>query len=266
MEVIKDKCKNKSDTFPKQSDWKQNFWGKSWTIIQWSESDGRVCSFTVKPPPPPSPPDSGTAHAPPAESEVQLLWPFHPFCGHRALSDLNTVTLSWAGVKCCLERARPCSWQRIRTLRRDELITLPGVALFHFHLAADLHWTMAAADLKVPLSFLHGWWTPPHLSLCHPGEAPQRGRCLRAGWSAAPPPMRSVTATAVPRLFPGETDCGLFNYSRWWIMSFSVFYLSLSWPVIPIWRLRDVGVDGRWQDGNRLIYVTGCLSWLNSAI
>lgn len=82
--------------------------------------------------------------------------------GDSAMPDLDGVTLSWAEVlveegrmKYMAANRKPQPWCAI--------ITLPNVALFHFHLTTDLHCTMDPADLKVPLSFLHGWWTP-HLS------------------------------------------------------------------------------------------------------
>lgn len=102
---------------------------------------------------------------------------------------------------------------------RWEIITLPSVALFHSHLVPDLHPTMDPADVKVPVSFLRllppqrlGTWTP------------------------------SRSSSFVP-----EIDSSLFNYSRCWIMWFSVC-IGLVPPADPNrwgWAMPESMAGGR---------------------
>lgn len=79
------------------------------------------------------------------------------------------------------------------------IITLPSVALFHFYLTTELHWTMDPADLKVPVSFLQGWWTP-HLS-----SLPQHEHCCEGDfcvWGRDPcQPAQIRIANAAVLLF-----------------------------------------------------------------
>lgn len=126
--------------------------------------------------------------------------------------------------------------QWIRNLLRDVLLSLSAVSPYFIStLPLTFIWTMHPADLKVPLSFLHGWRTPP----------PERRNGLDVcvcGWRPAPLPIRTATAT----LF-------LF-YSGNWLQALQLFtllnnvglqlYLRLSWPVILIWRLSNATVDG----------------------
>lgn len=95
-------------------------------------------------------------------------------------------------------------WRRLRSPQWCAIITVPDVALFHSHFTTDLYLTMDPADFKVPLSFLHGWWTP-HLS-----SSTQHEHCSAADDRVRPwgqSPLRSSSS------FP-DIDCGLFDYSH----------------------------------------------------
>lgn len=144
-------------------------------------------------------------------------------------------------LTCVATNQKPPAWCAI--------ITLSAVALFHFHLTTDLHWTMDPADLKVPLSFLHGWWTPHLSSFTQHKHCSEADVCFEGGdkhycqwgWSL----LRSSSS------FP-EIDCWLFNYSRCWIMSFSVFIcvypdrrsLSEGWVMAESMGGGRISIDG----------------------
>lgn len=138
--------------------------------------------------------------------------------GDSAMPDLDGVTLSWAEVlveegrmKYMAANQKPQPWCAI--------ITLPNVALFHFHLTTDLHCTMDPADLKVPLSFLHGWWTP-HLSSFTQHEHCSEGEV--GVWGGD----RTVTAT-VFLFFSGN-----------WLQALQLFTVLLNNVVICAYRDR----------------------------
>lgn len=114
--------------------------------------------------------------------QLWWLWYNSPFsCSKWSRSHSTTITFRLVFVeytRCQIWTLSPCLKQRwsacwevtVKYMAANQqspqwcvIITLPSVALFHFHLATDLHWTMVPADSKVSLSFLHGWWTP-HLS------------------------------------------------------------------------------------------------------
>lgn len=200
-----------------------------------------MCSFTV------SSDDSRTSYESPAASEIALIRLPKALC--RFSETVRCVlVLSTSGALA----VRPwwSIWQQLTSPQWCAIITVPDVALFHSHFTTDLHLTIDPADFKVPLSSLHGWWTP------HPSSFTWHEHCSVADVRVRPWGQSPLHPSSS---FP-DTDCRIFNYSRCWIMLFSVFIWADPdrWSLSEGWEMAQSVGDGMNSIGRLCHAMFGC--------